>query len=177
MPTRIEFFKKIGVSKIAAGKFHSLALAADESGNSLYAWGLGHYGRLGNHKSDIKATPQMVIFEKPSPKLGFEPDQFHQDTFTNEKIEQIVCGESHNLLLTEMGHMWSFGWNIQGQCGHGHTINVLVAKLVTRVHPNADEPLRTCGSPIWVSIAAGMNHSLAVSKSGTVYTCGNNAAG
>lgn len=99
----------------------------------MYAWGLGHYGRLGNHKNDIKATPQLVIFEKPSPKIGFEPDQFHIDAFTNEKIEQIVCGESHNLLLTEKGHMWSFGWNIQGQCGHGHTINVLVAKLVTRV--------------------------------------------
>ncbi|MFO0116340.1 MAG: RCC1-like domain-containing protein [bacterium] len=28
-----------------------------------------------------------------------------------------------------------------------------------------------------MSIAAGMNHSLAVSQSGTVYTCGNNSHG
>ena len=53
----------------------------------------------------------------------------------------------------------------------------MLAKLVTRVQPNADEPLRTCGAPIWVSIAAGMSHSLAVSSVGTVYTCGSNNVG
>lgn len=37
--------------------------------------------------------------------------------------------------------------------------------------------LKTCGAPIWKSIAAGMSHSLAVSASGTVYTCGNNQLG
>lgn len=74
IPTRVEFFKRIGVTQIAAGKFHSLALSADEKGTSLYAWGLGHYGRLGNQKSDIKGTPQQVIFEKPSPKIVYEPD-------------------------------------------------------------------------------------------------------
>ncbi|MFO0116339.1 MAG: RCC1-like domain-containing protein [bacterium] len=24
----------------------------------------------------------------------------------------FACGDSHNLVLTESGHMWSFGWNI-----------------------------------------------------------------
>jgi len=177
VPTRVEFFKKIGVSKIAAGKFHSLALTDDETGTQLYAWGLGHYGRLGNQKTDIKGTPQQVIFEKPSPKIAFEPDQFNGSALSNERIAEIVCGDSHNLILTESGHMWSFGWNIQGQCGHGHTMNVMIAKIVTRVQPNADEPLRTCGAPIWISIAAGMSHSLAVSSKGTVYTCGSNNMG
>ena len=114
MPTRVEFFKKNGVSKIAAGKFHSLALADDDSGTSLYAWGLGHYGRLGNQKTDIKGTPQQVIFEKPSPKLAYDRDQFNVAMLSNERIADFVCGDSHNLILTENGHMWSFGWNIQG---------------------------------------------------------------
>jgi alpha-tubulin suppressor-like RCC1 family protein len=95
---------------------------------------------------------------------------------SNEKIVDFVCGDAHNLILTEGGKMWSFGWNINGQCGHGHTINVMIAKLVTRVQPFADQ-LTTCGAPDWLSIAAGMNHSLAVSQSGTIYTCGHNGQG
>jgi alpha-tubulin suppressor-like RCC1 family protein len=114
VPTRIEFFKKIGVARIAAGRFHSLALSAEESSNNLYAWGLGHYGRLGNHKQDVKGTPQLVIYEKPSPKINYDPNSFNVDALSNEKIVDFVCGDSHNLILTEGGHMWSFGWNIQG---------------------------------------------------------------
>lgn len=112
VPTRVEFFRKLGVKKIAAGKFHSLALTAEERGDQVYSWGLGQYGRLGNQKSDIKSVPQLVVFEKPSPKLYNDPEKFNIEKLSNQKIVDLVCGDAHNLLLTEKGHMWTFGWNI-----------------------------------------------------------------
>jgi alpha-tubulin suppressor-like RCC1 family protein len=36
-----------------------------------------------------------------------------------ENIIEIACGQSHTLLLTEGGQVFSFGRNAYGQLGHG----------------------------------------------------------
>lgn len=54
LPTKIKFFETKEVEKVCAGRFHSLALTAD---NELFSWGLGDFGRLGIKSVDIKADP------------------------------------------------------------------------------------------------------------------------
>lgn len=74
-----------------------------------------------------------MVFEKPSPKINYDPAKFDTEKLSNEAIVDFVCGDAHNLVLTDGGHMWSFGWNNQGQCGHGHSLNITSARIVTRV--------------------------------------------
>lgn len=63
-------------------------------------------------KNDIKSVPQQVIFEKPSPKIVYDPDKFNIEKLSYTRITDFVCGDAHNLVLTENGHIWSFGWNL-----------------------------------------------------------------
>jgi alpha-tubulin suppressor-like RCC1 family protein len=44
-PTQISFFKDQKVIMIAAGGYHSLAVCSDQS---VYGWGEGTFGQLGN---------------------------------------------------------------------------------------------------------------------------------
>jgi alpha-tubulin suppressor-like RCC1 family protein len=46
-------------------------------------------------------------------------------------IARVYCGASHSLAVTQAGHLFAWGKNNQGQCGHGHTNDQLQPAEVT----------------------------------------------
>lgn len=66
-------------------------------------------------------------------------------------IRQAACGKTHLLLLTDVGHVFSFGVGRSGQLGLG------VERLFVR------KPERVTRLPETIQIAAGTNHSVALS--------------
>jgi len=81
-------------------------------------------------------------------------------------VVAISAGAAHGLaLLSTNGLVRAFGWNGNGQCGDGTTINRTNSVAVTNL------------SSI-TAVAAGGYHSLFLSSSnGTVYACGYNLYG
>jgi alpha-tubulin suppressor-like RCC1 family protein len=87
------------------------------------------------------------------------------------------------MFLTKKGHLYSFGYGVYGQLGHGNSDNLNVP---TKVKVLAQKTIKNAiflgnaqatQEVTFVQIALGSNHSLALSKTQDVYVCGANDKG
>ncbi|KAJ8383045.1 hypothetical protein SKAU_G00038230 [Synaphobranchus kaupii] len=81
-------------------------------------------------------------------------------------VIQVACGEHHTIALSRDGQLFTWGWNLHGQLGQRKQVPG---------YPDP-EPLLTPGIPL-AMIAAGGEHSFALSLSGAVFAWGKNSAG
>jgi E3 ubiquitin-protein ligase HERC4 len=81
-----------------------------------------------------------------------------------ERVQQIACGHTHTVLLTEKGEVWSCGSNERGQCGQD----------VSSTRPAVIDSLSSVGV---VSVSCGHSHSLALTAEGLLYAWGSNDHG
>ena len=140
----------------AGGSFndgHSLARASD---GTVYAWGRGVYGQLGNGTTTDSNVPVAV-------KTVGTP-------MAAKTITQISAGAGHSLALASDGTVYAWGQNTYGQLGNNVTTN-----------SSSPVAVQTTGTPMAgksiVNIAAGGYHSLALADDGTVYAWGYNPTG
>ena len=92
-----------GVTQVAAGWHHSLAVRND---GSLWSWGDGWYGQLGVNSNNDKYTPVQV---HGAGNVG------HLSDVTN-----VDAGDYHSLAVTADGSVWAWGDNSYGQLGIGN---------------------------------------------------------
>src|SRR5205807_1178810 len=90
-----------GMTAVAAGRFHSLALKSD---GTVWAWGADQYGQLG-YDSGTFANPTPVQVSGLS------------------SVTAIAGAEYHSLALKSDGTAWGWGSNFQGELGNGTTTN------------------------------------------------------
>lgn len=74
---------------------------------------------------------------------------------------QISAGGHHSLILTDTGLVYSFGYGSHGQLGLRSSKNFCTPQLVKDL---SNKPVAL--------IAAGWNHSLALTERGDLYSCG-----
>jgi len=141
---------------IAAGSYHSLAVATD---GTVYAWGYNANGQLGAGGADTNAhsVPTQVI----SPTDPTQP-------LTG--AAQVAAGSNFSLALMRDGTVYAWGYDGYGQLG----TSVPAGQSATPVQVTlaSGDPLANV-----VAIAAGSNHALALLKDGTVYAWGRNYEG
>ncbi len=152
MPTLLaaEVFKGSKIVTVAAGGRHTMAVGVD---GALWAWGEGFYGQLGLGDTNNRLVPTLVGAE---------------EVFGGSQVRTIACGYDHTLAVTEAGELWAWGEGAQGRLG----LNDGQERLVpTRVDPQhfAHAPIST--------VAAGFDHSAAVSSGGALYTWGRGRQG
>lgn len=76
--------------RVSLGQNHSCIVS--ESGN-LYTYGSNKHGQLGHgDKNDVKEPKIVDYFEKK-----------------NIKVKEALSGEHHTIVLTEDGHVYTFG--------------------------------------------------------------------
>jgi alpha-tubulin suppressor-like RCC1 family protein len=191
-----EISSLVGVTDIAAGRFHTCAA----HGAGLSCWGYNSYGQLGNADPSFKNVPVLVVNPLPG-------------TFT-----QLSAGYDTTCGLLSNGTLACWGYNSFGQLGIGSTINKSVPTLVTfpgsvtlkqvavggfhacalsqsqtlycwgsnergqtGVGDEASKPrqvdISVNASEKAKSIAAGLNASCATSDTGNVYCWGDNGRG
>jgi alpha-tubulin suppressor-like RCC1 family protein/serine/threonine protein kinase len=142
-------------TQIAAGVYHSLALTPP---GRLYAFGLNQYGQLGNTANDTSGKPNA------RPTLVALPGASGPGI-------QVATGYVHSLALTSTGQLYAFGENHFGQLGNPTNER--------SDNPNPTPTLVTLpgASGKITQIAAGGNHSLALTSTGQLYAFGENAFG
>lgn len=137
----------VTVSAIAAGGYHSFALATD---GRLFAWGNNSHGQLGLGTSGGSVhTPQLV--HAPA---GV--------TFTS-----VSVGHYHALAIAQDGTAYAWGRNNYGQLGLGDTTDHATPVAITG-------PLTTVSVTLLV---AGQWYSMAIVEGGTAYAWGDNLFG
>ncbi len=180
-----------GVTAVAAGGYHNLALKSD---GSLWAWGLNSNGQLGSGTTTNLYNPAQImgpgsgvtgIAAGASHTLATKSDgslwawgyNYHGQlgdgttTGSNTPVQimppgsgatGVAGGGSHSLALKSDGSLWAWGLNNYGQLGDGTTTN-----LHTPVQ------IMGAGSGI-IAIAAGAYHSLAIKSDGSLWAWGYN---
>ncbi|XP_076290430.1 RCC1 and BTB domain containing protein claret [Lasioglossum baleicum] len=145
-PQSIPFFRsmELEVFSVSCGHCHTLAV----TNNGVYAWGSSQFGQLGLGKVLQSSTPELVT------------------ALAQEIIVDAVAGQYHSVALTSDGRVFTWGWGVHGQLGHGTTDEKLTPTLVTSLL-----------GVVVRSISAGHAHTLALSTEGVVYAFGCNVFG
>jgi alpha-tubulin suppressor-like RCC1 family protein len=161
-PKLVEALSNVIITQISCGKAHSIAIP---NSNSYYSWGAAASGQLGHSNIETFPFDEDGYPYHPIPKIC---------EFTrNVKFVSSCCGDTHTLVLSDKGEIYSFGGNSFGQLGIGDG-------------PDADVDLD--GSPyvpiprkivfaeqiVIVKIACGDQHSLALDNKGELYSWGSN---
>jgi len=100
VPVALTGILSSGVTAIAAGAYHSLAV---QSG-SVYAWGYNVYGELGNNSTTDSHVP--VALASP----------------LNSGVTAIAAGAFHSVAV-QNGGVYAWGLNNFGQLGNNSTAN------------------------------------------------------
>lgn len=117
--------------------------AYSEDEMQLFSWGWGDFGRLGHGNSTDVFNPLPI------------------QALQGIKIKQIACGDCHCLAVTVNGQVHSWGRNQNGQLGLGNNEDSLLPQKI-----QAFEGVRIS------MIAAGAEHTVAVTEDGDLYGWG-----
>jgi alpha-tubulin suppressor-like RCC1 family protein len=181
-----------GLSTIAAGHSHTVALRSD---GSLWTWGTNSFGQLGQGATLSASEPKRVgnenswlgvaagdyftIALRVDGTLWAWGDnyigQLGQGTFgghastplqigTNANWQTMSAGRDHVVALREDETLWAWGGNPEGQLGNGSYASVFQPQAVQPEHR-------------WRSAAAGYAHTVTVRADGTLWTWGDNTEG
>lgn len=136
----------ITVTAVSAGFNFSLAIKSD---GSLWSWGRGGSGQLGDG-SPILFDQQSRSGNRASPvQIG---SGFHS----------IAAGYTHALALKSDGSLWVWGSNKSGELGDGTTTS-------------QTRPVQVAAG--FSAISAGRSHTLALKPDGSLWAWGSNAFG
>lgn len=169
-------------TKVSSGGTFALALKAD---GSLWAWGSGNYGQLGNGSTYFNLnvptrvgtdTAWVDISAGQLHSLGVKSDgtlwgwgnslngQVPGGDYTPNRIGYdndwvaVSGGSTHSLALKENGMLWAWGDNSLGQCGIGQV--------------SAAAPSLVGTSTDWVAISAGGAASYGLKADGSAWSWG-----
>jgi alpha-tubulin suppressor-like RCC1 family protein len=160
LPVAVHLPSGVTATAISAGDFHSLAVT---STGRVYAWGDNGSGELGD---GTYTGPQTC----PSyGGLACSPTPVAVNLPAGVTASAVAAGGLYSLALTRLGHVWAWGDNTYGELGDGN--------LIGRTTP-APVRLFAPGSGMTATaIAAGYQHSLALTSTGQVYAWGANGVG
>jgi len=91
--------RDVGVSAIAAGGWHSLAIKPD---GSLWAWGRNNHGQLGTGDLVDRDLPEIVFLSG---------------------VSAVVAGQLHSMIILH-GSLYGWGNNAHGQLATGDTTEI-----------------------------------------------------
>ncbi len=124
--------------QVSAGGFHTAAIKTD---GTLWTWGRGLFGELGNNSTTNRFTPVTTFAGG-----------------TNWK--QVSCGGAHTAAIKTDGTLWTWGDGGNGTLG----INKSLSSLT---------PVTTfAGGTNWKQVSCGNLHTAAIKTDGTLWTWG-----
>jgi len=124
---------------------------------TVWAWGTGGNGQMGNGSTRSSAVPVQV--KSPDGKGVFKD------------AVAVAAGHTHACALKADGTVWVWGLNDRGQLGNGSKVKQSALPVQVKT-PDGKGFLNDV-----IGIAAGVGHCLAVRKDGTVLAWGENVVG
>jgi len=141
------------VVKIVSGESHGLMYTTY---NRILSWGHNSYGQLGINSLIECSTPIDIT------------NKFNLQT--NEKVNHIVTGKYHSLLVTSNNRVFTWGDNTYGQLGDGTLVNKLIPTEITNKFS------LLLGEEI-IKVSTKDDHYILLTSSNRVFTWGYNNNG
>jgi alpha-tubulin suppressor-like RCC1 family protein len=127
--------------QVSCGRSHTAAIKTD---GTLWTWGYGNRGQLGNSVTTDRSTPVT--------------------TFSGgTDWKQVICGDDHTVALKDTGgnkELYLFGTNSFGALGEGNFFDDFFPNQITT------------GGTNWKQVSSGGAHTAAVKTDGTLWTWG-----
>ncbi|MCJ7766296.1 MAG: hypothetical protein MUP09_10200 [Thiovulaceae bacterium] len=131
--------------QVSAGGNHTAAIKTD---GTLWTWGVGSFGRLGNASTTSPKSTPVTTFAG------------------GNNWKQVSCGSQHTAAIKTDGTLWTWGQGISGRLGNGATSG------------NISTPVTTfAGGTNWKQVSSGGSHTAAIKTDGTLWTWGLGTAG
>jgi alpha-tubulin suppressor-like RCC1 family protein len=126
--------------QVSAGDIHTAAIKTD---GTLWTWGLGTSGQLGNASTTNVSTPVTTFAGG-----------------TNWKQVSAAAGSSHMAAIKTDGTLWTWGLGTSGQLGNATIIST-------------STPVTTfAGGTNWKQVSGGTAHTAAIKTDGTLWNWG-----
>ena len=138
------------LQSVSAGLAHTCGLTADAA---AYCWGANAAGQLGNGFFDSAALPVLVTGELP--------------------FVQVSAGGNHTCALTTDGIIYCWGLNDRSQLGTSATTD----RCTPADLPCSSRPLQVQTTRRFRLVAAGIDHTCAITYDGTAYCWGKGRLG
>jgi alpha-tubulin suppressor-like RCC1 family protein len=131
--------------QVSCGYYFTAAIKTD---GTLWMWGDGTSGMLGDNTITSKSSPQQTICGG-----------------TNWK--QVSCGASSTAAIKTDGTLWTWGNNINGQLGDNSG----------SLSPKSSPVQTICGGTNWKQVVSCVGHMGAIKTDGTLWMWGGNSNG
>jgi len=138
-PRLVEALAGVRPRIVSAGDNHSIVVT--ECG-SVYSFGGGLHGQLGHGIETCSNVPKLV------------------DALRHVHISAASAGFYHTIAVARDGSAFTWGYNAEGQLGHGYIGGCQLLPQMIRTLVNVE------------SVAAGVGYSCAVTSGGELYTWG-----
>jgi alpha-tubulin suppressor-like RCC1 family protein len=121
--------------------------AAIETDGTLWIWGAGGFGGLGNAAVTNRSTPVT--------------------TFAGENNwKQVSCGSQHTAAIKTDGTLWTWGYGGTGRLANGVITGIISTPVTT-----------FAGGTNWKQVSCGGVHTAAIKTDGTLWTWGYGGTG
>jgi alpha-tubulin suppressor-like RCC1 family protein len=156
---RVPFLSRFVVRDVAAGHGFSLfAATSSKSSHTLFGTGVNTYNQIGWQEYNGKRLTVLI-----------EPVPVHVPISAGQRIDKVAAGRCHSLALSDAGEVYSFGMNAYGQLGRRISEKEDYTKSCFVHRVPIPEMVK--------DIVCGQDHSLFLTRSGSVYSCGLGADG
>jgi alpha-tubulin suppressor-like RCC1 family protein len=129
----------VKVTMVACGVYHTLIVS---STSSLYSFGSGEFGQLGNGNTGSITIPELVNLRG---------------------VVSIAAGEDHSAAVLQSGELFTWGSADSGKLGVGAAMTSGIIGLPRQV-PKLTEQIK--------DVDCGQSHTAAVASDGSLYTFG-----
>mmetsp|Transcript_98063 Transcript_98063/g.194124 ORF Transcript_98063/g.194124 Transcript_98063/m.194124 type:complete len:977 (+) Transcript_98063:155-3085(+) len=180
-PRVVEALAHARITNVAVGVRHSVAVS--EKGQ-VFTWGSADLGQLGHGglgdrdihiwAKDPRSGGQFAYVPKPTVVIGLFGKRI--------LVKKAVCCSFATLVLTEQGHVYSWGNTTDGQCGHGQRCSdYALLYLDEHLHRTAMQvlfnPRKIEVGMTFRSLTGGGSHVIAIDRESRVWTWGLGFAG
>ena len=154
---RQEFSSSTNWRQVSSGYNHTLAVKTD---GTLWAWGSGGDGAIGDNTSGNRSTPRQISTGAGVGINGWK---------------QVSGGRFHSVAIRNDGTLWVWGNNGSTQIGDNQGTFLVARRSVPRQISIATLP--PSGLTGWVQVSAGGYHTAAIRNDGTLWVWGDNIIG
>jgi hypothetical protein len=185
--------------QVGSGTTWNLILASEKNGlatktdGTLWAWGVGSSGQIGNFSTNTQTTPQLInggvwssialgaahclavrstdntLWSWGANDLG----QGGRNNLTNvSNLSQVsgttwskvAAAQSNSFAIKTDGTLWAWGFNGNGQLGLNDTVY-------------RSSPVQVGTNTNWSEISSGQAHTIAIKTDGSLWSWGNGSGG